>query len=84
MQMLRSQLIRWLIYIAIMGFMFPGIDNFAHAGGFVTGYLLGRVMPARGPVDAQSRTRAYAMGWGTALVVVASFAMMIAAYVRPS
>jgi rhomboid protease GluP len=82
MQMLRSQLIRWLIYIAIMGFMFPGIDNFAHAGGLVSGYLLGRVMSPRAPMDAESRRRAYALGWGTALVVVLSFAMMLVGFVR--
>ena len=84
MQMLRSQLIRWLIYIAIMGFMFPGIDNFAHIGGFVSGYLLGRIMTGRAPTDAESRKRAYALGWGTALVVVASFAFMIAGYIHTS
>ena len=27
MQMLRSQIIRWLIYIAIWGFLFPGIST---------------------------------------------------------
>jgi rhomboid protease GluP len=75
MQMLRGQLIRWLIYIAVWGFLFPGIDNFAHLGGFVTGFLLGKVLSDRPPATAQERTLAYAMGWFAALTVVASFVM---------
>jgi rhomboid protease GluP len=30
---------QWAIVLFIFGFLFPGIDNFAHAGGFVGGYL---------------------------------------------
>jgi rhomboid protease GluP len=84
MQMLRSQLIKWLIYIAVIGFVFPQIDNFAHAGGFVAGYALGRIMTDRQPVDAVSRKRAYALGWATALVVAVSFVMMLFQYLRTS
>ena len=75
-QMLRSQLIRWLIYIAIWGLLFPGIDNYAHAGGFVTGFLLGKIMEDRPPATPEARKWARALGWLTALVVVASFVMM--------
>jgi membrane associated rhomboid family serine protease len=77
MQMLRRQLVKWLIYIAIMGFLFSGIDNWAHAGGLASGYLLGRIMVDRPPVAAEERKRAYVLGWTTALAVVASFAIMI-------
>jgi len=72
MQMLRSQLIRWLVYIAILGFMFSGTDNYAHAGGLISGFLLGRIMVARPPMSDQEKTRATLLGWTTALVVVAS------------
>ena len=44
MQMLRSQLIRWLVYIAIMGILMSGIDNAAHLGGFLSGFALGKIM----------------------------------------
>ncbi|MFQ5604337.1 MAG: rhomboid family intramembrane serine protease [bacterium] len=30
---------QWAVVLFIFGFLFPGIDNFAHAGGFVGGYL---------------------------------------------
>jgi rhomboid protease GluP len=78
MQMLRSQIIRWLIYIAIWGFLFPGIDNYAHFGGLVTGYALGKVMAERQPGSPEERKRAYALGWATALVVAVSFAIVAA------
>lgn len=72
MQMLRSQLIKWLIYIAVMGFLISGIDNFAHLGGFLSGFALGKFMDDRPPVSQQERTRADLLGWATAIVVIAS------------
>jgi rhomboid protease GluP len=80
LQMLRGNIIRWLIYIAIMGVLIQGIDNYAHIGGAVGGYLLGKTMSAREPADAHERKVADAMGWGTALVLAASFAMMAARF----
>lgn len=77
MQMLRSQIIRWLIYIAVWGFLFPGIDNFAHGGGLATGFLLGKIMIDRAPIAPEERKRAQMLGWASALVVIASFAMMV-------
>jgi rhomboid protease GluP len=77
MQMIRSQVIRWIIYIAVWGLIFPGIDNFAHFGGFVTGFGLGKIMVDRAPSSPEERNRANALGWVTALVVIASVAMMM-------
>lgn len=77
MQMLRSEMIRWLIYILVFGLVMRGIDNFAHVGGFVTGFILGKLMVSRPPSSAEERKKAYAMGWGAGLAVVASFAMVV-------
>ena len=77
MRMLRGQLIRWLIYLLVWGLVFPGIDNYAHFGGLVTGFALGKLMIDRPPVTPLERKRADALGWATALVVAASFAMML-------
>jgi rhomboid protease GluP len=76
-QMLRSNLIKWIIYIAIMGFMFSGIDNYAHFGGLAAGFVLGKLFVDR-PPQGQSETRvANILGWGTAIVVIGCFALMM-------
>jgi rhomboid protease GluP len=75
MQMMRNQILRWLVYIVIWGFLFPGVDNMAHLGGFVTGFVLGKILADRQPASPEERKRAYAMGWGAALAVIASFVM---------
>ena len=77
MQMLRSSLIRWLIYIAVWGLLFPGIDNWAHGGGLVTGFILGKIFADRPPQTPQEVRLAYALGWIAALAVVVSFAMAV-------
>ncbi|HVB87957.1 MAG TPA: rhomboid family intramembrane serine protease [Candidatus Dormibacteraeota bacterium] len=76
MQMLRSQMIRWLIYILVFGLVMRGIDNYAHVGGFITGFILGKLMASRPPASTEERKRAYAMGWAAGLAVVVSFAMV--------
>jgi len=76
-QMLRSQIVRWLIYIAVWGFFFPGIDNLAHLGGFISGFILGKIMADRAPVSPEEHKRAQILGWVTALVVIASIGMVV-------
>jgi membrane associated rhomboid family serine protease len=82
MQMLRSQLIKWLIYIAIMGFFFSEIDNFAHLGGLITGFILGKYMVDRAPSSAEERKRANLLGWATGLAVAASLAVAAFGVIR--
>jgi membrane associated rhomboid family serine protease len=76
MQMLRGQIIRWLIYIAVFGLFFRGIDNYAHAGGFIAGFVLGKIMTDRAPIAPEERKRANLLGWASAFVVFASFAIV--------
>jgi membrane associated rhomboid family serine protease len=75
MQMMRNQILRWLIYIVVWGFLFPGIDNWAHLGGFASGFVLGKILADRPPTSPEERKLAYALGWGAALTVIASFVM---------
>ena len=37
--MVRSEALGYAVTLGIMGFILPGIDNYAHAGGFLGGYL---------------------------------------------
>jgi rhomboid protease GluP len=82
-KMLRSQLIYWLIYIAVLGVIMPGVDNLAHIGGFASGFLIGKVMTDRQPSDASEQRKAVALGWTAGLAVLASFALMLLNYFRP-
>jgi len=41
---LRSQYVRWVIYIMLFGFLVPGIDNAAHVGGAIGGFVTGLVL----------------------------------------
>jgi membrane associated rhomboid family serine protease len=82
MRMLRGQIIRWLIYIAIFGLFFRGIDNYAHAGGLIAGFILGKIMADRTPISPEERKRANLLGWASALIVVGSFAMIVFINIR--
>ena len=42
--LIRGQVISWAIGMFMFGFIMRGIDNYAHAGGFVGGYLAGRIL----------------------------------------
>jgi rhomboid protease GluP len=81
-QALRSALIRWLIYIAVLGFIFSGTDNYAHFGGVASGYLLGRLMPDRTPADLSERRLANFLGWAAGIAIAVSFGFMVVNYLQ--
>jgi rhomboid protease GluP len=73
---LRSQLWKWVIYIAILGFVMSGTDNAAHAGGLAAGLLLGYTIP-----EGEPETRAGENLWNTlamlsVLIIAGSFVLM--------
>ncbi|MGH9326193.1 MAG: rhomboid family intramembrane serine protease [Terriglobia bacterium] len=74
---LRRQLWRWVIYIVIFSLLpMFSIDNAAHAGGFLSGLLLGYLVSTGEP-----RTRATETLWNTlaiiaVIVIAGSFALM--------
>ena len=80
MQMLRKQLIYWLIYIAVIGLIMRGTDNYAHAGGLVSGFLLGKIIPDRQPSGTDEQRTAQILGWGAGLAVAVSFGFMLLGY----
>lgn len=84
-QMIRTQLIRWVVYILIIGFVFRGLgtDNAAHIGGLAAGFGLGKLIPDRQPTGPDEQRRARAFGWVTAVVVLACFAFMVAFFLGP-
>jgi len=80
-EMLRSRVMRLLIYVAVLAILpfgfFGNIDNMAHIGGLATGFAVGKIMADRPPGSPEERNRANALGWATALVVIASVAFMM-------
>ena len=78
MQQLRSQVYRWIIYLVIWGLL-PGmnVDNWAHLGGGITGFILAKFMMDRAPATPSERKRAYALGWAAAVMLLVSFGFMI-------
>jgi rhomboid protease GluP len=83
MRDLRSRLISSVVILFAIGFMGMGIDNYAHGGGLLAGFVLGKLFADRQPTSPNERRRAFAMGWLAGLVVVASFALMIKHYRDP-
>jgi rhomboid protease GluP len=51
---IRAFMLRWALYAFVFG-LFVRADNFAHAGGFATGFLLGSIMELR---EDEKRRRA--------------------------
>jgi rhomboid protease GluP len=47
--MARSQATSYIFMLALYGFMLPGIDNYAHGGGFAGGYLAARFLDPMKP-----------------------------------
>jgi rhomboid protease GluP len=67
---LKGLMLRWTMYFLILGFLFPGTDNFAHIGGLIAGAGFAAAVPsgrATGPAAGAWRLLALA---GVALAAV--------------
>jgi rhomboid protease GluP len=84
MRDLRSRLITSCAILFIIG-LYPGIriDNWAHGGGLVAGFVLGKIFADRQPMTPRERQVANALGWLAGIAVIASFALMILHYRDP-
>jgi len=76
---LRSRLISWAISVFLIGF-FIGADNVAHFGGLASGFILGKIMTDRQPINSSERNRAYVLGWLAGLFALVSFVLMFLHY----
>jgi len=65
---------QWAVILFIMGFLMPGVNNFAHAGGFVGGSLAALAL---GHGDGRVERRAHALA-ATAVVALTALAFTLA------
>jgi rhomboid protease GluP len=72
----RGQLWKWVMYIAILGLLMPGTDNAAHAGGLVSGLLLGYVIPEGEPDTRAGENLWNALAMLSVLIIAGSFVLM--------
>jgi rhomboid protease GluP len=72
---IHSQAIGYAIMLGFFGLVMPGIDNYAHAGGFVGGYLAGRIMDPLRPERLDHLVIALACLAASALSIVASLVL---------
>lgn len=42
-EIIYPQILSWAVVLFLFGFIFPSIDNFAHLGGFIGGYISGNL-----------------------------------------
>lgn len=83
MRELRSRLISNLVILFAIGFFFRIIDNYAHGGGLLVGFVLGKIFVDRQPMNVTERRNAALLGGLAGIVIIASFAMMIYHYRDP-
>jgi rhomboid protease GluP len=68
-----SQVVSMAIGMFVFGLVMPGIDNFAHAGGFLGGYLVGRVLDPLKPEQINHIVIAVVCLVLSVLAIVASY-----------
>ena len=70
--LVRGQALRYAVILGIFGLIMPGIDNFAHAGGYAGGYVAARVLDPLRPERIEHIVIALACLAAALLSVVAS------------
>jgi rhomboid protease GluP len=70
--MARTYAMQYVVMLVIMGFLFPGIDNWAHGGGFAGGYVTARYLDPLKPERIDHLAIAVASLAVSLLAVVAS------------
>jgi membrane associated rhomboid family serine protease len=78
----RSQLWKWVIYIAIFGIFFA-VDNAAHFGGLISGLVLGYLIPEGEPATRTGETLWNTLAVFSVLIIAGSFVMMALQLGRP-
>jgi rhomboid protease GluP len=78
-EIIYPQMLTWAVVLFLFGFVFPGIDNFAHLGGFIGGYMTGNLFgyQDRQPETSRHKTLAAILIVVTILAFVINFAVLL-------
>jgi len=71
----RGRYVQWMVLILVQGFIIPGIDNAAHIGGFVGGFMVAYLAGSRGHARGDD-TFWKTVAWVSVAVTVYSFFRM--------
>jgi rhomboid protease GluP len=80
--LMTSQLTGYVVSMAVFGVLMPGIDNYAHAGGFAGGYLTGMWLDPLKRERVDHIAGALVCLLATALAILASFVWVTRALMR--
>lgn len=69
----RSYAMQYVVMLVMMGFLFPGIDNYAHLGGFGGGYVVAKILDPLTPERVDHMVAALVCLGLSAVSVVYSF-----------
>jgi rhomboid protease GluP len=78
-EIIYPQILTWAVVLFLFGFVYPSIDNFAHLGGFVGGYLSGNLLgyDERQAEKSRHKTLAAIAIVLTILAFVVNFAVLL-------
>ena len=75
-QLFTRQFLQWAVLLFIMGFIMPGVDNWAHGGGFVGGYAAAYIFSRSSEREGLG---AYLLGGLCLLATVGAFVLQFIA-----
>lgn len=80
--LIRGEALRYALMLGVFGFIMPGIDNWAHAGGFAGGYLMGKILDPLKPERLDHLLIAVGCILATLVAIVASVLHGLALFAR--
>jgi membrane associated rhomboid family serine protease len=80
--LVHGQAVRYAVILGVMGLIMPGVDNFAHGGGFAGGYLAARALDPLKPERIDHIVLALICLAVTAASIAASVATGIGLFLR--
>jgi rhomboid protease GluP len=80
--LVRGEALRYAVILGVFGLIMPGVDNFAHAGGFAGGYLVALVLDPLKPERIDHIVMALICLAATALAIAASVITGMSLFLR--